>query len=167
MSKTNSTVTQNRLHQLFEYDQEKGCFIRKINAGSSKVGDIAGCVNSIGYVQIYVDGKNYTGHRLAWLYVNNEWPDCDIDHIDGNRSNNAISNLRLASRSQNNQNVKSCRSDNKSGYLGVSFHKQMSKWCARIKIGTVYKHLGLFNTPEEASNAYIEAKRLKHEFCTI
>jgi len=82
--------------------------------------------------------------------------DMEIDHIDGNRLNNQKSNLRLATSSQNKCN-RGPRKDNKSGFKGVSWHKQREKWTARIKSGEVYKHLGLFESKEEAAKTYNNA----------
>jgi hypothetical protein len=87
-----------------------------------------------------------------------------IDHIDMNMGNNRISNLREASKSGNGQNKIACQSNNKSGYLGVSFYKPINKFRATIFVNKKHIALGYFDTPEEASEAYITAKRKYHAF---
>jgi hypothetical protein len=89
-------------------------------------------------------------------YIMNAPDDMEVDHIDGNRLNNQRSNLRLATSSQNKIN-RGPRSDNKSGYKGVSWHKQRNKWTARIMVNGFYKHLGLFDEIENAVEAYNQA----------
>jgi hypothetical protein len=100
-------------------------------------------------------GKNSSRILLHRLLLNA--PDnLEVDHIDGNRLNNQKSNLRLANSSQNKCN-RGARKDNTSGYKGVSWHKQRNKWTARIKSLTIYKHLGLFDSKEDAAKAYNQA----------
>lgn len=110
------------------------------------------------YWAICVDGTKYVAHRLAWAYVYGEWPDLDIDHIDGNGMNNTISNLRIATRSQNLMNAAK-RTNNVSGIRGVSWHKQCKKWCAQIRHNKKAIHLGLFETKEAA----IMARKIKEQ----
>ena len=136
--------------------------------GGVKKGSIArGVASHSGHLSISVDGKGYMAHRLAWLYVHGEWPKGEIDHIDSNPANNAMSNLRDGTRAQNMQNLIKPRSNNKSGYLGVRWCTQMRAWQARIGKNSVYHNLGYFSTADEASAAYISKKREIHEFCTI
>ncbi|MDD1463696.1 HNH endonuclease, partial [Dolichospermum sp. ST_sed2] len=89
----------------------------------------------------------------------------DIAHIDGNRTNNAISNLRECTRSQNMENLKKCQSNNKSGILGVHFNN--FTWVMQIKVGNKRIVKKGFSTAKEAGEAYIEEKRKNHNFCTI
>jgi hypothetical protein len=154
------------LRQLLEYDQNTGHFTSLVGRGPIRVGQRVGCVNRAGYLQIQIAGTIYYGHRLAWLYVHGEWPAEMIDHINGSRSDNRISNLRDVSSQLNVQNVKSARRDNKSGFLGVSLHSD-GRWQARIKMRGQYKSLGLFASPEAASEVYLAAKRAEHKGCTI
>ncbi len=104
-----------------------------------------------GYVQIKVYGRVYRAHHLAWLIMTGEWPPegGDVDHIDRNRANNAWSNLRPASRAQNNVNSNG-RSDNKSGQAGVSFRKDTRKWHARITFEGRIILLGNYERLEDA-----------------
>jgi hypothetical protein len=119
-----------------------------------KAGQMAGHIGAKGYRIIGLWGEHYSAHRLAWLYMRGEWPAGDLDHEDTNRANNAISNLRLASESQNQAN----RRANKSRALpkGVALHKN-GKYQASIKIGGRSIHLGLHATAEQAHVAYAAA----------
>jgi hypothetical protein len=155
-----------RLKSILRYEPETGVFVSIVARGPIKVGQQVGCVNLNGYVHIQIDGVIYLGHRLAWLITHGAWPKNCVDHINGIRSDNRISNLRDGSNGVNAQNQRRPRSDNKSGFLGVSKHSD-GKWQARIKIGSTYKSLGLHQTPELARDAYIKAKRQFHQGCTI
>lgn len=98
------------------------------------------------------------------MYIYNRWPNYILDHIDGNRANNKLSNLREATQSQNCANAK-LRSNNTSGFKGVYYHPKTGKWKSQIKKDGVSRHLGLFPTPEEAHKAYVKAaKELFGEF---
>lgn len=147
-------ITQARLKELLDYDPATGVFTWKVNKGSNaRIGEIAGSRHCNGYIQMYLDGCNYLAHRLVWLYVHGVMPEL-LDHEDGNKLNNTISNLRIADNSQNSANSKrSLR--NTSGFKGVSPHR--NKWRAYIKKDQKYIHLGNFGTPQEAHAAYCEA----------
>lgn len=155
-------LTQNRVKELLIYDSESGVFTWKVNRGTAKAGNIAGDING-GYRRIKIDGKNYQEHRIAWLYVYGEMPTKDIDHIDQNKTNNKISNLRLATPSENQQNI-SCRKKKSGLPVGVAFNKQARKFQAQIMANGKSIYLGLFNTIEEAFSAYQKAKFLLHPF---
>ena len=143
-------LTAEKLRELLHYEPATGIFTWKVRtANSVKVGDVAGCPDGRGYLCIKVLNRLYRAHRLAWLYHFGEWPTDQIDHINRNRSDNRIENLREVTNKQNHQN-KSKRSDNTSGHTGVYWHKQKSKWRARIKHNQKLIHLGLFATIEEA-----------------
>lgn len=149
--------TYEELFQVFDYCTETGLISRKIKTAiSTKVGDIAGHINAQGYVIVKYKTQAYKAHRLAWLLYYKQWPEHDVDHIDGNKSNNSIKNLRDVPRSINALNTKPI-SSNKSGYRGVSLHN--GKWRARIMINGKSTIIGTFNTPEEASEAYITFKK--------
>ena len=155
-------LTQKRLKELFFYDENCGDFVRiKKTTNSVNIGDVAGTKNFYGYLQINVDGKIYKNHRLAWLYVHGYMPNFDIDHINRSKTDNRIKNLRLVTTSQNQQNS-GRRSDNTSGFKGVSLHKKSGKWTARIKIENKYKHLGLFETKEKAYETYVDFALKNH-----
>ena len=157
-----------KLRDALNYSPETGEFTWKISkSGNRGVGSSIRTVDFKGYLRVKFDNNSYYGHRLAWLLTYNKWPDGVIDHIDGNPLNNQISNLRDVSHSVNSQNQIERRSDNKSGFLGVSFDKNAGKFRAAIEVGGRSKHLGLFLKPEDAHVAYLAAKREFHEGCTI
>jgi hypothetical protein len=158
-------VTQEILQQLFNYDSESGNFYWKIKRrGVKSLTNPTGSKHSEGYVVIGVNGKIYFAHRLAWIYMYGEIPEKhDIDHIDGDRSNNRIKNLRIATRWQNLSN--SNHSNGKSKYRGVWFSKVSMKWQSMIRVNKERYYLGLFLTQEEARDAYLKkSKELRGEF---
>jgi len=115
-----------------------------------------------GYYQVKLNGKQYYLHRLlAEAFIPNPEGKPEVDHIDGDRQNNCLSNLRWCTRAENQRNVGK-RITNTSGYKGVSFHKRDGKWQVRIRVDGKQKHLGYFHTPEEAAAVYREAA--KREF---
>ena len=160
-------ITQERLKQLFYYNNETGVFFRKIPHNRWAIGSEVGFSNTDGYIEAGVDKKYYGVHRLVWMYFYGSFPDGEIDHINGNRRDNRIENLRVANKSINAQNKRCARSDSSTGVLGVSWHKMAKKWVAQISKNGKKKHLGSFDDIEEAKSAYINAKRLLHEGCTI
>ncbi len=158
-------LTAQRLRELFHYDPDTGIFTRiaPIRNGTNLIGTV-GCINTIGYHTIGIDRGRYLSHRLAWLYVYGEWPH-EVDHINGNRADNRISNLRDVTRTQNAQNQRKPRQTNVSGYIGIT--PVGVKWRSRIKTAKKITHLGMFDTPEAAHNAYVTAKRIQHPGGTI
>lgn len=159
-------LTQERLKCLLNYDELTGMFTWKIcKSKSTPAGTTAGCKEKRGHVKIMIDGKNYKAHRLAWLYIYGHFPDSGIDHINEDPNDNRIVNLRIATSKENSQNITSPRSDNKSGYRGV-YYAERNKWRASIRINGKLKHLGYFDTPEKAYEAYLDAKRKYHPFWT-
>ena len=161
------TIELNRVREVLAYDKNTGVFTWNEKPKQWRKGksNIAGSLNTNGYLRIKVDGARYGAHRLAWFYVYGEWPKNDIDHIDGCRTNNAISNLRNVSRTVNMQNIRTAYSTNNVGVLGVS--KKCNKWKAQIRLEGKNKHLGWFDAPELAHQAYLNAKRVHHEGCCI
>jgi len=157
-------LTQERLKEVLSYDSTTGLFIWAVSRGKLKNGATAGYNRPDGYNHIKLDYKYYYTHRLAWLYVYGEFPENEIDHINQNRSDNRISNLREANRQENKHNQSKPNKNNASGYLGVYWNKIEKKWSAQIAINGKDKRLGVFNTAEEASEAYLKAKRKLHTF---
>lgn len=157
--KQRAVLTVEYLRNALSYDQGTGVFTWL--PGQFRAGRVAGSLNHWGYSRITIDGLNYQAHRLAWFHVHGEWPAVEIDHINGVRDDNRLSNLRLADRFINTQNV-SIRSDSRSGFMGVSFYKRTGKWKAQIKALGRTLGLGYFSTPEEAHQAYIKAKTIHH-----
>ncbi|HGL5074088.1 HNH endonuclease [Burkholderia multivorans] len=162
-------LTQERLHQVLAYDPVTGIFVwRQSTSNRAPIGSIAGTMQPNGYLRIAIDGVRMYAHRLAWFYVNGEWPLSDVDHIDGVRTNNAIANLRDVSRSVNMQNQRRARSNNHtSGLLGVTWSARRHRWVAQIKVDGLHKGIGYFDDAESAHQAYLAAKRELHAGCSI
>lgn len=118
-----------RLRELLIYDPLTGSFTHRTTRGPCKEGSLAGCLNALGYIRICVDYVDYAAHRLVWLYQFGSFPSSQIDHINGNRADNRLCNLRLADNSQNNQN-RPLQRNSTSGFKGVSLHKQSGRWFA-------------------------------------
>lgn len=153
--KTN--VTQEELKNLFRYNPDTGEFIRIVTITARyEAGEPVGGINPRdGMVYIRLPGRRrFPAHRLAWLYMTGELPTIDIDHIDNNRSNNRWNNLRVATRSQNKANF--AHTSGVSNMRGVWPHGK--RWRAAIKVNQKRKHLGVFDTKEEAYAAYISAR---------
>lgn len=136
-------ITNEKLKEKFIYDENTGVFT------NIKTGREIKNKNSHGYVSIWVDRGSYMAHRLAWLYVYGELPKFHIDHINHNRADNRISNLRDVERIENSRNLK-LKNTNKSGINGVRMCNQHKKWHAQISINGKNKHLGYFDSIEEA-----------------
>lgn len=154
--------TPETLRKLLRYDPETGLlWWIKTNSQRAPAGSVAGCLSKrTGYVSVGVNGKRMRAHRVVWMMVYNEIPS-EIDHIDGDRSNNRIENLRLVSRSGNNQN-RGVQRNNTSGATGVSFDSYRSRWAARIQSNGKQISLGRFHSFNEAVRAYADAKAKIH-----
>jgi len=127
-------ISQDILKSLFSYDKKTGNFIRiKSVAPNANNGDVAGSINSCGYIGIVVNRKLYLAHRLVFLYLFGYMPENGIDHINRDRKDNRISNLREVSHSCNMKNAGMLK-NNKSGITGVYFCNNKNKWIAQIKI---------------------------------
>ncbi len=124
------------------------------------VGRSAGSVDFNGYIRIMINNKACAAHRMAWLYCYGFLPrnPYEIDHINGIKSDNRLSNLRLATHSYNMANTE-LRSTNTSGKKGVCWHKQGKKWIAQITVNSKRIYLGLFDTIEEAHATYCHAAK--------
>lgn len=153
-----------RVHQLFHYDPETGVFTNKIarNPKAPK-GALAGYVNTIGYSVIQIDKQKIYAHRLAWFYVTGNWPSHEIDHINRNRSDNRLCNLRLATSTKNKHNT-SFRANNTSGHRGVTWHKKRKKWQAQISVNNQHQYLGVFDSLDDAITARELAAAKFHSF---
>ena len=151
------SLTYDYANYLFKYDPETGNLYRRVKGTEEFRSKPAGTKTKTGYIQIYVDGKLYLAHRIIMLLVNKSLSDdCQVDHIDHNRLNNKLNNLRVVSQSGNMRNS-GRRSDNSTGVTGVVYHKPARKYMANIFIGGKRMYLGLFNTLEEATDARARA----------
>lgn len=155
-------LTAQRLRELLDYDPEAGVLTWRVKVPRSKArpGDPAGCVATDGYVVVGIDGEYHKAHRLAWLHTTGTWPERHIDHINGVRSDNRYCNLRAACTGINVHNIHGAPKNSKSGLLGV--RQYGGKWRSAIMIGGRITHLGTFETPEQAHETYLAAKRLHH-----
>ena len=160
-------ITQHQLREILSYDPESGAFVWLVTRGKARKDAAAGFTRRDRYIEIGIDGALYFAHRLAWFYVHGRWPIQQIDHINGIRGDNRIANLREASNAQNLQNLRKASSNSKSGFLGVSLRKSRGKWRAEIVIEGRKKHLGYFDSSEEAYAAYLAAKVKFHPYQTI
>jgi hypothetical protein len=129
------------------------------NFGSrAKKGSLVGSIDGSGYLQVKLNGKPVLVHRIIWIMHNDSYPD-QIDHIDRNRKNNRIENLRAANNTLNQHNT-SMRKDNSTGVTGV--HYKNERYQARIQSNGVRIQLGTFDTLDEAANAYRIGKEKYH-----
>lgn len=157
-------ITAERLRSVLDYDKETGLFTWKQRISTRvRIGDVAGTTDAAGYVIVTVDGARYRAHRLAWLYMYGTWPEVTIDHKNGGRGRNQADNLREASLSENQQN-RALNRNNKSGFLGVSWQENAAKWKAAIGLRGKKIYLGLFDSAEQAYEAYLKAKSSLHTF---
>lgn len=142
------------LRSKFDCDPEAGLLFHKS-------GKRAGCFHRSGYRHVKIDQVSYKEHRVLWALVYGEWPEGQIDHINGDKADNRITNLRDVGGTQNQINIDGPNSNNRSGYRGVS----TTRWgyVAELQVRGKRNYLGLFSTPEDAANAYQRAKAaLRH-----
>jgi len=152
-------LTQERLKELLHYEPETGIFYWKQIQGKNKkkVGDVAGTPLN-GYITIGIGGTIYLSHRLAWLYIHGYFTENQIDHINRNRADNRICNLREVSRSCNRRNSGNPK-NNVSGVKGVCWHKQSNLWRSRITHQGKKYNLGLYVLFDEAVCARLAAEQ--------
>jgi len=145
-------ITQERLRYLLNYDPDTGKFTW-LHPTSNRVaaGRQAGNLDSLGYIQISLDGRDYRGHRLAWLYMTGKIPEAEVDHVNRDRSDNRWANLRVATREENARNRVAYK-NNKTGLKGVS--RKGSRYSAKIWMDGASRLIGWFDTPEEAHDAF-------------
>lgn len=157
-------LTKDNVRKVLDYDPETGelrWLIRPANC--IHVGDAAG-YNHNGYIRFEFDGERYFSHNVIWLWMTGEWPSNILDHRDCNGLNNRWGNLRAATPMLNNANNRKAR-HNTSGLKGVSFYKYNNKWRAQISINNQRKHIGYYDTREQAHDAYMNvAKSIRGEF---
>lgn len=173
-----ASITKARACEYFNYEPETGLFIVKERpkeefdkAGYARhlkrIGRVSGGKKAGGYVSLVIDGKYYAAHRIAWLIVYDEWvpyPEYEIDHKNGNRSDNRISNLRKVTKSENQRNSAQ-RVNNTSGVHGVNWKPKYNsiegdgRWVARIWNGPRHVYLGSFKSLHEAAIARKAAER--------
>lgn len=162
------TLTAELARKRFNYNPATGVIsraraVRHLPSGSVVTGTL-----SHGYVRIWIEGRQVAAHRLAWLLMTGNWPSNDIDHIDGNRANNAWANLRQVDRSTNLENIHNAKSHNKStGLLGAYHSPTPGRFVSRIQVKGKSISLGSFGTASDAHAAYLSAKRVLHTGNTL
>lgn len=148
------TMTAEEARQLFSYNPETGDLIWRVPRRGIRQDRLAGSIKQHGYLVVFVNGKYYLAHRIAWAVMTGCWPERCIDHKNGVRFDNRWENLRHATTSQNGMN-RGTPANNTSGFKGVSRHKK--RWAASIHLAGKKQHIGTFDTPEEAHAAYCMA----------
>lgn len=152
-----SLLTPEWVRAALDYHPETGLmFWRLPTSKRRQQGALAGTVNKWGYRVIQINGRLYTVHRLAWFHAHGVWPEDDLDHINGDRDDNRMANLREATRSQNSVNGK-LRVNNSSGFKGVCWDKSKQRWSVSVYLNGKQTRIGRFRTLEEASDAYRRA----------
>lgn len=157
--------------RVLDYDPKTGVFTRKVRlAQRHHAGDRADTIVTggqlKGYRRVSLFNKRYLAHRLAVFMLTGAWPAAQVDHIDGEKARNAFSNLRVVEPRINAENRRRALASNTTGLLGVHIH-QPGVYRARLQVRGKSIHVGLFSDPDEAHKAYLAAKRIHHEGCTL
>jgi hypothetical protein len=154
-------LLQEELKSIFEYDPMSGIVRWREGRSNMVKGSIAGCIHGSGYKVVTINSKTYKLHRVIWVMLFGQIPNkFFIDHINGKKFDNRLENLRLATNHQNQQN-RPAPKNNSSGFRGVTWHKSVDKWMARISHNGKRTTIGFFDTAEDAYEAYkTEAKKL-------
>ena len=135
-------LSYKKLKELLHYDSNTGIFTRIKAMRGVRIGDEAGHKKENGYVYIYVNGKSYLAHRLAWFYMTGEWPE-QIDHLNHIRDDNRWINFRETTGTENQRNS-TLYKNNKSGTTGVYWYEPSEKWATYIKANGKKNHIGYF-----------------------
>lgn len=155
-------ITQERLKEVLHYNKHVGVFTWRDKSNPRTYGKTAGVVNrGRGYITIGIDYGHYTAHHLVWLWHHGYMPAGQIDHIDGDRSNNLLSNLREVSQEQNSMNMKR-NALNTSGVKGVHWDNQRKRWVAVIKNREQYLFRKAFKNIEDAEREIKAAREALH-----
>lgn len=167
MKPVNPAVSAELARSMLAYDAESGELRWQLDVPSPnrRGGQVAGRLRADGYRDVRIAGHLVLSHRLVWLLHHGQWPEREIDHINGDKADNRVANLREADRATNMQNQRRAKAQNKTGFLGV--HKIGSGYCAQITINRRQTHIGVYATAEQAHSAYVTAKRSAHEGNTL
>lgn len=156
--RTHPIPTPAAMREAFDYNPETGQLMWKLWRGKPSAMRPAGSVHKDGYVYVKFQRQIMLVHRVAWVVQHGEWPALFIDHVNGDRTDNRLSNLRLATPLQSSRNVAASKRS-KTGVRGVSWDRHKRQYIAQAKIGDQYCRLGHFGTVEEARDAYLSATR--------
>lgn len=154
-------ITLTRAREVLIYDDQTGEMRWRTDQGKRAAGQPVGSQSSSGHLQTWIDGNLYQVHRLAWLLHYGEWPVLFLDHVDGDRANNKIANLRQANGSQNCANRAPARKMHGS-LKGASYCKMSKRWKSSITKDGRARYLGCFKTEREAHDAYCSAAKQLH-----
>ena len=152
------TTDLQELSEWLAYSPETGEFTWLKTSGKGYAGRIAGTRHAKGYITISVRGRMMLAHRVAWLFVNGKWPSQQIDHVNGDKADNRIANLREATNAQNHCN-RGPQKNNTSGVKGVYWFKPNRQWKAQIQVGGKQITLGYFHEFDAAVRCRKEAER--------
>ena len=155
----NAGISASALRAFFEFDGNTGVFYKPLASGGKKM---MGTIKSDGYVKLFFGGRQCSAHRLAWLYTHGEWPAGFIDHINGNRCDNRLCNLRDVTPQENSANkTVAARGKTSSQRVGVFLYKncKTKPWTAQITDKGKRVYLGRFDSEQEAANAYSAYKQ--------
>lgn len=152
--------SKDQLEKLFNYDHSTGALLNR--AGKYIDGEAGHFDATTGYRRVSINNKKYYTHRVIWAMLHGEWPEGQIDHVNHNKVDNRISNLRLCSHKDNGRNQKKA-SNNTSGVTGVYWDNRYSRWMAAIMIDGINKFLGYFEDKEEAAQCRKRAE-VEHGF---
>jgi len=155
-------LSLDRLRSTLSYDRDTGQFLNLVTRGRLAKGSVAGAIHAHGYRVIAIDGVGYKAHRLAWLYIYGAFPVGVIDHINGDRADNRISNLRDVDHQINAENRKGPRQGKQIALMGVKKQTRGHSYSASIKVKGQVIALGGFPTAELAHEAYMAAKAKYH-----
>lgn len=155
-------MTQDELKQILNYNPITGIFTWIKTNKEASSGKCAW-----GYKRLKIAGKTLKQHRLAWLYMTGHFPEEYIDHINGIKTDNRFCNLREATNTQNQHNRIKPSSNSSHNLIGITWNKEVSKWCARISVDRKRIHLGYFDDKEIAHQVYLNAKRKYHTFAVF
>lgn len=160
-------LTAEQVRHRFNYDPATGVLRWAISPSKNvKAGDVAGSSHGDGYLRVRIGASRYLVHRIIWLHHYGKWPDGHVDHLDGEKRNNRVSNMRDSTRSVNAQNQRSASANNKAKLLGVAMRPN-GKCVAAINVCGKKMYLGIFRDPQEAHSTYLEAKRRLHAGNTL
>ena len=157
--KMHTTVEELREH--FAYDPDTGLITWKARVGRMLPGVVAGSLASDGYGRVIFRGKYLASHRIAWALAHGEWPKRLIDHRNGDRADNRLANLRIATVLQNSLNRRKTPGKT-SIYRGVTWHRGCKKWQAAIRAEGKDIYLGLFEQEADAARAFNKAAIAHH-----